>query len=278
MAHDFASLLFHTTHRVPSYQAWLDGIDQRWVYASHRRQLQYLQWKAPAARWVLKSPGHLWTLDALLAEYPDARIVQTHRDPLRVIASLVSLVTYLRGLASDAIDPHEIGADWTARLAAGLGHTMDVRARGLLPLSASSTSSSATSSAASWRRSTASTRTSGLRSLPRPRRACERFSPRTRRTSTARIATTSPTRAWMRRPSAGATPATRNATPSRAKRREPDQSNAVRRSSRGHQPVRRTSCTTSKWVSLLSTGSPCSRASAAIHVSFTGIGVPAVLR
>jgi hypothetical protein len=133
MAHDFASLLFHTTHRVPSYQVWLDGIDWRPVYASHRRQLQYLQWRVPAVRWALKSPGHLWTLEALLAEYPDARIVQTHRDPLRVIASLASLVTYLRGMASDTVDAHEIGADWTARLAAGLTHTLDVRARGLLP-------------------------------------------------------------------------------------------------------------------------------------------------
>lgn len=133
MAHDFASLLFHTTHRVPSYQRWLDGIDWRPVYAQHRRQLQYLQWRAPGTRWVLKSPGHLWTLEALLAEYPDARIVQTHRDPLRVIASLASLVSYLRGMASTRIDPHEIGADWTVRLAAGLQHTLEVRERGLLP-------------------------------------------------------------------------------------------------------------------------------------------------
>ena len=133
MAHDFASLLFHTTHRVPSYQAWLDGLDWRPIYASHRRQLQYFQWRAPGTRWALKSPGHLWTLDALLAEYPDARIVQTHRDPLRVIASLVSLIAYLRGMASDQIDPLEIGADWSARLAAGLHHTLDVRERGLLP-------------------------------------------------------------------------------------------------------------------------------------------------
>jgi hypothetical protein len=133
MAHDFASLLFPTTHRVPSYQAWLDRLDQRPVYAAHRRQLQYLQWKAPAARWVLKSPGHLWTLAALLAEYPDARIVQTHRDPLRVIASLASLIVYLRGMASDRVDAREIGAEWTERLAAGLAHTMDVRAQGLLP-------------------------------------------------------------------------------------------------------------------------------------------------
>jgi len=127
-AHDFATLIFHTTHRVPSYQAWLEAADLRWVYASHRRQLQYLQWKAPARQWVLKSPGHLWALDALAAVYPDARIVQTHRDPLKVAASLMSLLTVLRSLGSDTIDPLEIAEDWTARLARGLETTMRVRA------------------------------------------------------------------------------------------------------------------------------------------------------
>ena len=107
-------------YRVPSYQAWLEQADLRPVYAAHRRWLQYFQWRCPAERWVLKSPGHLWGLDALLAVYPDARIVQTHRDPLEVIASLASLVTKLRGLGSDAVDPREIGADWAERLAAGL--------------------------------------------------------------------------------------------------------------------------------------------------------------
>ncbi|MGH7894586.1 MAG: sulfotransferase family protein [Candidatus Binatia bacterium] len=132
-AHDFATMIFHTTHRVPSYQAWLEAANLEWVYASHRRQLQYLQWKAPATRWVLKSPGHLWALGALLAVYPDARIVQTHRDPLKVIASLTSLVTVLRSLASDRIDPLEIAHDWTERLARGLEHTLRVRAERALP-------------------------------------------------------------------------------------------------------------------------------------------------
>jgi hypothetical protein len=128
-AHDFASMLFTTTHTLPSYQAWLDRSDLAWVYASHRRQLQYLQWRCPAERWVLKSPGHLWALEALLAEYPDARVIQTHRDPLRVIASLASLVAYLRSMASDAIDRHAIGVEWTERLAAGLAHATAVRER-----------------------------------------------------------------------------------------------------------------------------------------------------
>jgi hypothetical protein len=128
-AHDFASMIFHTSYRVPGYQAWLERADLRGVYAGHRRWLQYLQWRCPAERWVLKSPGHLWALDALLAVYPDARIVQTHRDPLAVLASLASLITKLRGLASDAVDPHEIGADWAQRLAAGLRAASEARER-----------------------------------------------------------------------------------------------------------------------------------------------------
>ena len=126
-AHDFASMIFTTTHWLPTYQTWLDRADFRWVYASHRRQLQYLQWQCPAGRWVLKSPGHLWALESLLAEYPDARIVQAHRDPLRVIASLASLIANLRSMASDAVDPAAIGVEWTMRLAAGLRHAATVR-------------------------------------------------------------------------------------------------------------------------------------------------------
>ena len=133
MAHDFASLQFHTTYRVPTYQQWLEELDVAPVYASHRKQLQYLQWKCPAEQWVLKSPGHLWTLDALLDEYPDALIVQTHRDPLKVLASLVSLVTTLRGLASTRVDPSEIAEDWARRLGHGLDLTMKVRDSRKLP-------------------------------------------------------------------------------------------------------------------------------------------------
>ena len=60
MAHDFATMIYHTTNSVPSYQAWLEAADLRPVYASHRQQLQYLQWRCAGDRWVLKSPGHLW--------------------------------------------------------------------------------------------------------------------------------------------------------------------------------------------------------------------------
>jgi len=132
-AHEFATMIFHTTHDVPSYQDWLEATDLRWVYASHRRWLQYLQWRCPGERWVLKSPAHLWAIDDLLAVYPDACFVQTHRDPLKVVASLVSLVTLLRSMASDRIDPQALAADWTRRLATGLGRGLAARTRGAIP-------------------------------------------------------------------------------------------------------------------------------------------------
>jgi len=128
MNHDFMSMQYHCSNRVTSYQDWLDGQDMTPVYAFHREQLQHLQSLAPPTRWVLKSPQHLWSLDALLRVYPDARIVQTHRDPVKAAASIASLVTLLRGMGSDEIDPQEIGEDWAARLAGGLERAMKVRA------------------------------------------------------------------------------------------------------------------------------------------------------
>ena len=131
--HEFASIFFSVSHRVPSYQAWLDAADPAPVYASHHRQLQLLQWRCPPYRWVLKSSSHLWSLPALLTEYPDARIVQTHRDPLQVLASFTSLVTTLRRLYSGRADAREIGEEQAAFLAEGLGRSLAFRDAGMLP-------------------------------------------------------------------------------------------------------------------------------------------------
>jgi len=99
---DFRSMIFPTQYRVPSYARWLlHDADMAPAYRWHRRFLQVLQSRHRAERWVLKSPGHLWCLGALLAGYPNALLVQTHRDPLKVVASTASLLATLRKLASD---------------------------------------------------------------------------------------------------------------------------------------------------------------------------------
>jgi hypothetical protein len=131
--HSIASPIFHNEYRVPSYADWVDSCDWAPHYAFHRRQLQHLQWRCPGERWVLKSGAHMWGLEHLLATYPDARVVQTHRDPVKVATSFASLATLVRSMGSDAVDAAEVAADWTPRLAKALHHAVDVRDGGRHP-------------------------------------------------------------------------------------------------------------------------------------------------
>jgi hypothetical protein len=125
----FTSIQFHTTHNVPSYEDWFERSGQDLGYAFHYRFLQHLQSKRRGGRWVLKAPGHLFGLEALLKRYPDAKIVQTHRDPLRVMASMASHATVLRRAFSDRAEPEKIAADWAARWASALEGFLQVRDR-----------------------------------------------------------------------------------------------------------------------------------------------------
>ncbi|MBN1240490.1 MAG: sulfotransferase [Gammaproteobacteria bacterium] len=125
----FMSIQFHTTHDVRSYEDWFENDSQKLAYDFHRRFLQHLEPNDPGKRWVLKAPGHLFALGALLERYPDARIIQTHRDPLRVMASMASHATVLRRAFSDHADPREIAADWTDRWSRALHDFLDVRDR-----------------------------------------------------------------------------------------------------------------------------------------------------
>src|SRR5215469_3914217 len=95
-AHSFLSFSFTFSHFVPSYRAWLEQQHLGPAYSFHKRFLQYLQSGWAPERWVLKAPSHLFGLDALLATYPDACIVQAHRDPLAVLGSVTSFVVALR--------------------------------------------------------------------------------------------------------------------------------------------------------------------------------------
>jgi hypothetical protein len=129
-AHDFMSIIFPNEFRVPSYSAWLGQTDLGPVYATHRRQLQYLQWRCPGVRWALKSTGHFWGLDRLFETYPDARVVFTHRDPLKFLGSHASLVSLARQIASDQVDPREIGPEWINTWETAARRAMAFRASG----------------------------------------------------------------------------------------------------------------------------------------------------
>ncbi len=129
-AFDFKSQIFSNQFWVPTYQRWVEHDDNFSVYRTHKRQLQYMQWKNPRARWVLKSTGYFWGLDAILATYPDARIVMTHRDPIKLIASHCSLVSMACGMGSDAVNPKEIGEFWSVTWENAMRRFVDFRRSG----------------------------------------------------------------------------------------------------------------------------------------------------
>jgi hypothetical protein len=130
----FRSVIFPTQYRVPSYGHWMIyEADVAPAYRWHRRYLQVLQAKHRGERWVLKSPGHIWCLPELLAEYPNALLVQTHRDPLRIIASIASLLATLRRLASDDTSIADGGAEFAEYLIEGLDRSVTARESGAVP-------------------------------------------------------------------------------------------------------------------------------------------------
>lgn len=134
MADTFCSPIFHNQFRVPTYQDWVDrGADWAHVYDFHEWQLQHMQWCNPGDRWVLKTGSHLWGLEHLLAKYPDARIVFTHRDPVKSMTSYASLTARVRIVGSEQVDGHEIAGDWTPRLLHAVHHGLDVREQGIFP-------------------------------------------------------------------------------------------------------------------------------------------------
>ncbi len=109
----FACMTFQITYHVPEYSRWLhEDADLEGAYAYHRSFLQHLQSRKPG-RWVLKSPCHLWHIEALLAEYPDAVCIQTHRDPVKIAASLTSLGTTLHAMCARPAPVHEIARHWS---------------------------------------------------------------------------------------------------------------------------------------------------------------------
>ena len=143
----FSSTMIEGTYHVPSFARWLTGQDRNRVYADLREILQSLQWQVPeraGTSWVLKTPGHLMALDGVLATFPEAKVVMTHRDPVQTVPSYCSMEYSLYRMVSDTITREEVAGFWAPRLkgllddfmvarsAAQPGRFIDVNYRDLL--------------------------------------------------------------------------------------------------------------------------------------------------
>jgi len=127
------SMVYHVRARIPGYRDWYAGRDATADYVYLRQQLQILQWQRPAHRWILKSPFHLWNLDALLRVFPDATIVWTHRDPAVALASWCSFVEIPMTLSNRRVDRPLLGRDWAQMWAQANARGTQARARSQVP-------------------------------------------------------------------------------------------------------------------------------------------------
>ncbi|MET0364404.1 MAG: sulfotransferase [Sphingobium sp.] len=92
LRHGFVSNLWTCGWSAASYDAWWQGQSEAPAYAYFRKCVQLIGANEPDRRWLLKNPGHIANLDLLFAVFPDAKVIQTHRDPAKAVPSLVSLL------------------------------------------------------------------------------------------------------------------------------------------------------------------------------------------
>lgn len=121
-------LVYHGRGDVPEYLEWFLGRSALADYQYYKQELQILQWQQSVQHWVMKTPFHLFKLDALLEVFPDAGIVQTQRDPAKVIPSWCSFEAAIGVMHRNQTNREQIGRDWLSLWKTAIERAMTVRA------------------------------------------------------------------------------------------------------------------------------------------------------
>jgi len=126
LAHDFKTLMIESKGVLPEYKEFIFSADMTSAYAWHRKFLQALQHHTTGV-WNLKMPSHILHLEYLIKEYPDARLIWTHRDPYTATGSLCSIISLSHRMLMGRIDTEWLAEDypWQAQQHAERG--MDFR-------------------------------------------------------------------------------------------------------------------------------------------------------
>jgi len=117
--------------RIPGYGRWCEQQDATPAYQMMADLLRLTGWfrgDPPGRPWILKTPQHTLDLKALLAVFPDAKLIFIHRDPAAVVGSSCSLVWNQMLVQSDEVDPRWIGREWLRKTSVKLERMDNVRA------------------------------------------------------------------------------------------------------------------------------------------------------
>ena len=129
----FAAWTDTVAYHVPDYGAWLAETGSRHAYAHHRRVMQHFTWQRRQreqdahGQWLLKMPFHLMELEVLLETYPDARFIQTHREPRQFMGSWNSMVERIRSITTEPRPRSDAGAEQLALMSGMLNRAMQFR-------------------------------------------------------------------------------------------------------------------------------------------------------
>ena len=108
----FVSAVPEATMWVPSYAKWVEEQNHLMPYSYLKKVLQILSWQNPKERWVLKTPQHLEYMEAIFQVFPDAKIIHTTRDPIKVVASFSSMLFHSYRVFSDQVDAEKVAKFW----------------------------------------------------------------------------------------------------------------------------------------------------------------------
>ena len=123
------AVAYETLAHLPTYAQWLAVQDWTPAYRRYRRNLQLIGLNDVGKRWVLKNPSHLHALDALMATFPDALVVQCHRPAETIMGSMCSLAEAATEGWSNAYVGATIGADSLDTWSRGLERFNSERAK-----------------------------------------------------------------------------------------------------------------------------------------------------
>ncbi len=130
LANDFSTMFFETVAEIPAWRDHYLASDQTPHYRHLTLQLKALQFLRGGRRWVLKSPQHLEQLPVLDRVFPGATVVLTHRDPVEVVVSMATMVTYTARMYRTAVPVERLARYWADRIETMLGRL--VADRGVL--------------------------------------------------------------------------------------------------------------------------------------------------
>lgn len=113
---DFSSYMLDWFARVPRWQQYYYEHDQTPHYLYAKKVVQIMTWFKGPNRWVMKSPPNMENLPAVFAAYPDATVAITHRDPVAVLQSAITMMAYLDRLRRHDADLPGLAEYWIARI------------------------------------------------------------------------------------------------------------------------------------------------------------------